>query len=385
LLAVDDSRRPALLVQLAERLRVTGRYEEAQSALDEILTAKADERVAALASLSRLRIRFGTDPSFDVGAMEVEARRVAERAEVTGDDAVAAEAWDVLGDVYWARCRFAAAADTARRAATHYQQAGNSAYALAMMLFNFNCAALGPMPTSPAIALGEETLEALHRQPVWASGVLSTLGHLHAMRGEFDLARALVVRALETREEGTVLAFFGRAGSLGWEVEGRAGNWEGAERELRIGYDGLTALGDTGYLSTVAGFLAHTLAALGRIDEAEAFAAASAETATADDMMSQVLWRTARARILSARGELRAAVALAREAVSLALETESLSEQGDALLHLADMLVLADRYDDARAVARHARDLYERKEHLVGAARAGALLAALPSGLATIE
>jgi len=194
-----------------------------------------------------------------------------------------------------------------------------------------------------------------------------------------------VLRALDTREEGTVIAHMGRAGSLGWGVEARSGNWEGAEREIRIGYDGLAALGDTGYLSTVAAFLAHTLCALGRIDEAEASAAVSAETATRDDLMSQVLWRTARAKILSARGQVPEALSVAREAVSLALETDSLSEQGDALLHLAHVLVHAGRYDDARAAARHSHDAYKRKEHLVGAAHAEKLLAAMPSDLAAIE
>jgi class 3 adenylate cyclase/tetratricopeptide (TPR) repeat protein len=385
LLDPNDSQRPALLVELAETLRMTGRYEEGQAVLDEVPKQTTDERTAALASLSRLRIRFGTDPAFDVSAMEVEARRLAERAEAIGDHAVAAEAWDVLMDVSWARCRFAAAAEAGRRVASHYRQAGNAARARGMMLSNFNCAALGPLPTSQAIALGEETLDALHRQPERASGVLSTLGHLHAMRGEFALARKLVLRALDTREEGTVLAYMGRAGSLGWEVEARSGNWEGAEREIRIGYDGLAALGDTGYLSTVAGFLAHTLWALGRIGEAEALAAVSAETAAMDDLFSQVVWRTARAKILSARDQVPEALSVAREAVSLALETDSLSEQGDALLQFADVLVRVGRYDDARAAARHSHDAYKRKEHLVGAAHAETLLATMPSDLAATD
>jgi tetratricopeptide (TPR) repeat protein len=249
---------------------------------------------------------------------------------------------------------------------------------------NFNCAAAGPMPTSQAIALGEETLEALDRQPAHASGVLSTLGHLHAMRGEFELARRLVVRGLAPREEGTVLAYAGRAGSLGWEVEARAGNWEAAEREIRAGYEGLAALGSTGYSATTAGNLAHCLYALGRTDEAEEFVAVAADTAAADDVISQVSWRTARGKLLAARGEVTEAVNLAKEVVELALETDALAEQGAALLHLAEILVLAEQHDAARATARHALDVYERKEQLVGAARAQTLLAQLESRAAPV-
>ena len=85
--------------------------------------------------------------------------------------------------------------------------------------------------------------------------MLSTLGHLHAMRGEFELARQLVLRGLATRDEGSALAYAGRAGSLGWEVEARSGNWEAAEREIRVGYDGLAALGNSGFGATAAATL----------------------------------------------------------------------------------------------------------------------------------
>ena len=55
-------------------------------------------------------------------------------------------------------------------------------------------------------------------------------------------------------------------------------------------------------------------------------------------MISQVLWRTARAKIRAESGDTEGAEALAREAVRLAEATELLNTQGDALLDLASVL-----------------------------------------------
>jgi tetratricopeptide (TPR) repeat protein len=377
LLDVDDLRRPDLLVDAAGQLRQTGLYADATAALDEAVALRPEERLATRATLSRLRIRFESDPDLGLDVIETEARKAAALADDLDDHILAAEAWAALSDVSWARCRFEATAELETRAAEHAERAGNFIRTHAVKLTNFNCAANGPMPVSQAITLGEETLEGLHRQPLLASGVLSTLGHLHAMRGEFELARQLVLRGLATRDEGSALAYAGRAGSLGWEVEARSGNWEAAEREIRAGYDGLVALGNSGFGATAAATLAHCLLALGRMDEAEKFVAIAAETAAAEDVLSQVVWRTAHARFLVARGELKEAAKMAHEAVELALETDALSEQGEALLHLAEVLRLAACYDDAREAAQQALDVFTQKEHLVGTDRAEALLVQL--------
>jgi tetratricopeptide (TPR) repeat protein len=98
----------------------------------------------------------------------------------------------------------------------------------------------------------------------------------------------------------------------------------------------------------------------------------------------QVIWRTAQARFLAARGELKEAPKVAREAVELALETDALGEQGEALLHLAEVLRLAACYDDAREAAQQALDVFKQKEHRVGADRAEALLVQLDREVAPV-
>jgi tetratricopeptide (TPR) repeat protein len=86
--------------------------------------------------------------------------------------------------------------------------------------------------------------------------------------------------------------------------------------------------------------------------------------------MSQVLWRTARAKVQAQRGDAESATSLAREAVRLAEDGELLNTQGDALLDLATVLAAAERREEALAAAEAAAERYERKGNLPSLERA---------------
>jgi tetratricopeptide (TPR) repeat protein len=130
-------------------------------------------------------------------------------------------------------------------------------------------------------------------------------------------------------------------------------------------------------LSTAAALLAHALYARGQYAEAEEFSRKSEEVAAADDVWSQVPWRSARAKALAQRGELDQAEALAREAVALAGRTEFVTMHGDALLDLGEVLRFAGRTDEAAEVAEHAARLFREKGNVVSAERADMFLAEL--------
>jgi len=83
--------------------------------------------------------------------------------------------------------------------------------------------------------------------------------------------------------------------------------------------------------------------------------------AAADDAFSQVLWRTARAKVRARRGDLPEAEALAREAVALAERTDLLNTHGDTVADLGEVLALAGRPDEAAAVFADAAEILERK------------------------
>jgi tetratricopeptide (TPR) repeat protein len=147
-----------------------------------------------------------------------------------------------------------------------------------------------------------------------------------------------------------------------------------AERRLRWGYDVLAGGAEKAVRSTVAALLAEALYAQGRLDESKRFTEVGEETAASDDVVSQVIWRSVRAKILVRRDEYRQAESLARTAVARANDTDSPALQGNALIELAEVLQLAGRTDDAALAVEQALRLHEKKGNVVSATKARTLL-----------
>jgi predicted ATPase len=118
----------------------------------------------------------------------------------------------------------------------------------------------------------------------------------------------------------------------------------------------------------MAASLAVAIIEQGRYEEAEEFAALSAELAASGDLITQVLWRRVRARVLIQRSEIDAAETLAREAVRIAEATDFINDRADALIDLSHVLEAASRGAGAVDAASHALHLYEQKGNVVAAA-----------------
>jgi tetratricopeptide (TPR) repeat protein len=125
------------------------------------------------------------------------------------------------------------------------------------------------------------------------------------------------------------------------------------------------------------GRLAQAYCKLGQLDEAEQWAASSAELGASDDATTQMLWRQARAKVLALRGEHADAERLAREAIEIGERTESPNGQADTYADFGEVLALADRPHDAVEALEQALSRYEAKENLVMAGRMRERLAAL--------
>jgi len=230
----------------------------------------------------------------------------------------------------------------------------------------------GPTPVPEAAARIEELMR--------TASTVGTFGKRHlagllGMAGRFDEARRLMAEAKQDAEElGQRVVVVSIGGHFGGPLEILAGDYDRGVALMIESFDAMTATGDRSFASTVAGWLAMALVALGRFDDAWRYATIARETSSDDDVASQVSGLAAQARVLAARGDLPAALDLAAQAVALADVTDYLELTGDALVHQAHVLRAAGRPNDALDAVRAALERYERKGVLPSVERTRALI-----------
>jgi tetratricopeptide (TPR) repeat protein len=141
----------------------------------------------------------------------------------------------------------------------------------------------------------------------------------------------------------------------------------------------LAAAGEKGVLSTIAANLACALYERGEYEEAARFSLISEQSGSADDLVTQVGWRVARAMVLARRGEIDEGEALARDALARAAASEYAESNAEAYLSLGEVLRLAGRPEEAREAFESAQAVLERKGWQLSADAARAKLAELQS------
>jgi predicted ATPase/class 3 adenylate cyclase len=370
--AADDPVRAELLVEVGEALMEQGEFDEASARLSEALeTAEGigDDRLAERAKLGRLWVDvYGSDTGGSSDGI-AEARKAITAFEAAGDEAGLARAYRLLFILEAAAGRFAAAAEACERVVEHAERAGD-ARLVARGTGGYASVALhGPLPAGPLITRCEELQAQIRGDRKAEAVILGVLAQLRAMQGDFEQAREEYRRGKAMLDDLGPSLTAASTSTETYRVEVLAGDLEAAERELRRDYDALGALGETYFRSTVAGFLSHVLLATGRADEAAEINAV-AETLTADDdQASQVLWRSARAKLLGLQGRHDEAAGMAAEALAIASTTDDLILQADAEVDAATVLESAGRYDEAATHWAAALDRYVRKEDLVSAER----------------
>src|SRR5205814_3235204 len=103
----------------------------------------------------------------------------------------------------------------------------------------------GPTPVEMGIVRCDELLADAKGDRALAAALMSTLGGLNAMRGEFDRARSLWSQARTLYEELGLQHRRAVRSLVPAGIELLAGNPGGAEREPRYGYHPLAAIGET--------------------------------------------------------------------------------------------------------------------------------------------
>ena len=217
-----------------------------------------DQRLIAQATTQRLALRFHTVPGAaadEFAAKLLDAIKVfAER----GDEYGQALAWRPIGWVRQVEGRFAYSVIALDRACEHARQAPHEreeALATAMLsLFLLD----GPTAVDDAIRRCNELLTGARRQAFGGSGINSTVAQLRAM-ADFDGARALIEVGWETLGvTGDVHAAY-QGVAISGKIELLAGDPVAAERSLRVGFERLSAMGDTTWTAQIAARLAEAV------------------------------------------------------------------------------------------------------------------------------
>ena len=223
--------------------------------------------------------------------------------EAAGDHAALARAWRLVMNAHGVARRFGEAAAAAERAGEHARLSGDvrqearaaSGYAMAALY--------GPTPVAEAIARCEQALVESRGDKRLEGLVLCLLAPLRAMQGDFEVAREHYARGRALLEDigGKLIAASTTFNAS--TVDMLAGDAPAAEERLRRELDLLEAMGETYLRPTVAAYLAAAVANQGRYEEADRFAALAAELASEDDVTSQAMWRSVRARVLVREGK----------------------------------------------------------------------------------
>jgi predicted ATPase len=375
----DDARQATLLVDLAATQIEAGKLTRAKPVLvkaGRLATTGRDACMRAHVDVQRQLLQV----EVVAGQGTIEGIEVVERVlpvfRQAGDHLGLCRALRLRAHLYWIEARAEAAAGAWEEAAEQARLAGAERERIEILTWVASSLFFGPAQRDSAIARCEQLRADVSPDVAAEAATLHPLAGLHAMGGCFELARELLAssRALLAELDPTLNSAVSHPRAI---VEMLAGDPVAAEASLKADSETLDEMKDKSLLSTTDAFRAQAILAQGRYEEAERYTRLSEQRAAADDLITQIIWRSVRARILATRGRLKAAESLARYAVSLAAKTDFLSHHGDALLDLAHILRRAGRHKEAHASAAEALSLYEQKGNSVAGATARSLLAQL--------
>jgi DNA-binding SARP family transcriptional activator len=378
LLPEHDSLRLELCCELGLALRTAGELARAEERLDaavEAAAAAGDRRLELRAGLELAYVRLFSDPEGRADELLDIAAKALPVFEAVEDHRSLGRTWLTLSFVHGLmHCRHGAGAGAAERALDYHRECGWPISAC--LAFLATAAQHGPLPAGEAVSLCRRLLAKADLGG--EANVLAPLAELEAMRGRFGEARRLVARARAIYDQ---LGQQALAETNCAPIEGRigllAGDAAAAEQAFRASCEAIEHMGGRSYLATRAAELGDALYGLGQYDEAERSSHRAEELGAHDDVLTQLLWRSVRARILARNGKLAEAEKLSREAMQLAEKTDALNRRAKVLLDRAEVQRLAGRADEAGSAVEQAIALFERKGNVVAARKARAMLTEL--------
>jgi class 3 adenylate cyclase/tetratricopeptide (TPR) repeat protein len=382
LLGGKDPVAPLLLLDAGEAAIDIGELVQAESVLTEAVNraySVGDIATARAAELARLQLRYTTDPhAIQESVVELVERQIPE-LEAMGGDRALVRAFRLLTYVHWTAGRYADAAAAAELTIRYATVGGDDVTARRVLSALAISALYGPMPVPEAIATCEEVLARAGDDRKPRAFAELAIGHLEAMRGDFERARLLYRRSRASLDELGYLLSAALTSLDSSLIELLAGDLAAAESELRTDYRRLEEMGERNYISTTAGLLADVLYRQGRYDDSTEFAEVCEHVASADDVASQFLWRCVRGKLKARQGAIEEAESLLSAATALIETSDQLDLKGNGLLDFAEVRELAGAPADAAALSEKAAGFFERKGNVVSAQKARQLTERLRS------
>ena len=331
LLPPEDVARTALLTRLGAVLFEGGRLADADRVLDEAtdLARRFEQRsLESRARVERQFVRLHREPSSE--AVE-DARRAADSAlqmfAEHADDFGQSRAWCLRAAIDWLQGQAARADDAWARAAVHARRADEQWQLFWILGYRASAAAV----RTDSRPRGNR---ALRRNPRASPDQRRrSRGHAASARGTARDARGLRLSPFAHPPRQSDPRGGWRDGDAVRALRTTKHSWRcslAVPTSQRSDYASATTSSRrwvrTTLLSTSAAMLAQAIYAQGRTDEAERFCDVSERTAAADDLWTQVLWRSVRGKILARQGRVEEGAALAREAVRLIERTDLLCD-----------------------------------------------------------
>ena len=375
MLAADDR----LRVELVPNVRVIqGDYDLgwADQVLTEAVEAAAtngDRSLAAHALVQRGFLRLFNAPEVAPHELHEVAQRAIAVFDELADELGLARAWRLVGQAHYLDRRIERCAEASERALLHAKRADDSFEVRELVEWLVIALLLGPRPAEEAIDRCTVLLAEHGDAPLVRAGILAALAPLRAMQGDLDEARRLI------DESGNLMRAAGEWIWLALYWQGYVAMWhddpEAAEEVLRPGYEALKRMGETSHFSSLSHALSDALYAQARYDETESLTHECELACRPNDVNSEILWRSIRAKVLARRGDFPTAEMLSRDALALAESSDFLPAHADALFNWGEALHLAGREDEAEVSFAAAAAAYEAKGNLLAARRARAALA----------
>ena len=232
----------------------------------------------------------------------------------------------------------------------------------------------GPTPVPEAIARIEELLADVGPDRVGRAWFYASLAGLRAMQGDFDEARRVSEETDATLAELGQLRNRAEHAYVSANIELLAGDLVAAESTFRTARETLRSFDVPS--SAMGALLADVLCTLGRLEDAEALAHEVSDSGQGSPLVTEVVSRTAMARVLVRRSELEEAERLVREALILTDRIEFPGLRAMALTAASEVAEADGRAADARELLEEARSDAEAKGNVVMLERLEAALAA---------